>query len=65
MVSKKVKVDILVLLLWAMIMPVIHKNKPIIVINPAEKEIVEEIYRHFLNDVPFPMLLQKARDFWI
>lgn len=39
------------------------QNKPIIVINPAEKEIVEEIYRHFLNDVPFPMLLQKARDF--
>lgn len=39
------------------------QNKPIIVINPAEREIVEEIYKNFLADVPFPILLQKVRDF--
>ena len=39
-----------------------EKDKPILVINPQEKEIVEDIYQNFLDDVPFPMLLKRVRE---
>jgi len=39
-----------------------EQNKPIIVINQEEKVIVEQIYSDFLNNMPFPMLLQKVRN---
>ena len=39
-----------------------EEDKPIILVNHEEKEIVQDIYKDFLDDEPFPIIMKKARD---
>lgn len=39
-----------------------EEDKPIIVVNHEEKEIIEDIYKDFLDNSSFPVIMKKARD---
>jgi site-specific DNA recombinase len=38
-----------------------QEDKPIIVINPLEKPIVEQIFQDFIGDIPFPLMLNSLK----
>lgn len=37
-------------------------DKPVIVVDPLESKIVQQVYKDFLNDISFAMIMDKARD---
>lgn len=38
-----------------------HENKPIILVNEEQATIIQQIFSDFLNDVPLPMIVRKAK----